>query len=522
MSVRESKASAGSDLGELALAELAGAVRGTAGEVEVIEPATGASMGTVPKSGADDVTEAYRRARQAQAGWAATPAGERAAIVSRLADLMLARRDQGLDIIQRETGKARLHAFEEMLEGVLSSQYYARHSAKLLAPHAVEGTFPVLTQAVELAHPRGVIGLISPWNYPLALCIDAVPALVAGNAVVHKADSQTPFSALWVRSLMVEAGLPPEVWQIVVGDPDDVGDPLVDGADYLAFTGSTKVGLSLSKRCGERLIGCSLELGGKNAMLVLADADVELAATAAIRACFGNAGQLCVGTERLLIDDSIYSSFIDRFLAKIGQLRLGSGLDYLSDVGSLTSKAQLDRVVTVVDQARAAGANVLVGGKPRPDLGPYFYEPTVLADLPRDASVDQDESFGPVVSVRPFTDLDEAIGMANDTEYGLNASVFSRDGELAHAVAARLDCGTVSINEGYAAAYASQGGTMGGRKMSGLGRRHGPTGLMRFTEAQTIASQHLVGFDPPAGMSAKTYASVITVALRVLKALRIR
>lgn len=517
MSVRESKAPAGGDLGELART-----VRGSAGEIEVVEPATGASMGRVQKSGSDDVVEAYRRARQAQVAWAGTAVAERAAILGRLADLMLARRDQGLDIIQRETGKARLHAFEEMLAAILSSQYYARHSAKLLAPRSVQGTFPVLTRAIELAHPRGVIGLISPWNYPLALCIDAVPALVAGNAVVHKADSQTPFSALWVRSLMVEAGLPPEVWQIVVGDPDEVGDPLVDGADYLAFTGSTKVGLSLSKRCGERLIGCSLELGGKNAMLVLADADIELAATAAIRACFGNAGQLCVGTERLLIDATVYPAFLDRFLDKIGMLRLGGGLDYLSDVGSLTSKAQLDRVVAVVDQARADGANVLIGGKARPDLGPYFYEPTVLADLPKDASADQDESFGPVVSVRPFSDLDEAIGQANDTEYGLNAAVFSRDHELAYGVAARLDCGTVSINEGYAAAYASQGGTMGGRKMSGLGRRHGPTGLMRFTEAQTIASQRLLGFDPPAGMSAKTYAGVIIGALRVLKALRIR
>ena len=504
------------------LSELASVVLGTAGQIEVIEPASGRPMADVPKSSADDVLEAYRRARQAQPDWAETPASDRAAIAGRLADLLLARRDQGLDIIQRETGKARLHAFEELIEGVLQSEYYARHGAKLLRPAGRQGTFPLLTQAIELAHPRGVIGLISPWNYPLALSMDAIPALVAGNAVVHKADSQTPFSALWLRSLMVEAGLPPEVWQIVVGDPDDIGHPLVDHADYLAFTGSTAVGRKLSTRCGERLIGCSLELGGKNAMLVLADADVELAATAAIRACFGNAGQLCVGIERLLVDEQVYSAFVSRFLDKISRLRLGTPLDFTSDVGSLTSKKQLERIAQVVERARSEGATVLTGGKARPDLGPFFFEPTVLADLPEGSSVDEDESFGPVVSLRSVAGVDEALRLANDTPYGLNGSVFGRDVDRARSVAARLDCGTVSINEGYAAAYGSQAAPMGGRKMSGLGRRHGPTGLLRFTEAQTIASQRLLGFDPPAGMSARTYTRVISGALRVIKALRIR
>ncbi len=503
-------------------AALARSARGTDGTIEVVEPATGRTMGAVPAAGADDVRAAYDQARAHQQAWARRPAAERAEVAGRLADLMLSRRDEGLDLIQRETGKARLHAFEELLEGVLSSQYYHRHAASLLQPRRVEGTFPVLTQAVELAHPRGVIGLISPWNYPLALSMDAIPALVAGNAVVHKADSQTPYSALWVRSLMVEAGLPPEVWQIVVGDPDEIGDPLVEGADYLAFTGSTEVGLSLSKQCGERLIGCSLELGGKNPMLVLADADLELAATAAIRACFGNAGQLCVGIERLLVDASVYPEFTEKLLARVAGLRLGFGLGYDHDVGSLTSKSQLDRIVGVVERARGEGATVLAGGRARPELGPFFFEPTVLADLPEGASVDAEESFGPVVSVRPVRSVEEAVRLANDTEYGLNAAVFSRDSRLAHEVAARLDCGTVSINEGYAAAYGSQGGSMGGRKMSGLGRRHGPTGLLRFTEAQTIASQHLVGFDPPGPVSAAGYTKLISGALRVLRAVGIR
>ncbi|MBA8794432.1 succinate-semialdehyde dehydrogenase/glutarate-semialdehyde dehydrogenase [Friedmanniella endophytica] len=501
---------------------LAAGVLGSAGRIEVVEPATGDVLGVVPRSSADDVERAYARARAGQRGWAARSPRQRAAVAGRLADLMLHRRDVGLDLLQRETGKTRAHAFEELVEAVLSSQYYARHTARLLRPERRQGTFPLLTQAVELHHPRGVIGLISPWNYPLALSMDVLPALMAGNAVVHKADSTTPFSALWIRSLMIEAGLPAEVWQVVVGDPDEIGDPLIDHADYVAFTGSTEAGRRIAARCGERLIGCSLELGGKNPMLVLSDADLELAATAAVRACFGSAGQLCVGIERILVEEPVYTAFVSRFVERVRGLRLGAPLGFGADVGSLASARQLDRITALVDRARAEGATVLAGGEPRPDAGPWFYAPTVLADVPADSTVEREETFGPVVTVRPVPDVEAGIAAANDTVYGLNAAVFGRDVSRARAVAARIEAGTVSINEGYAAAYGSQGAPMGGRKASGLGRRHGPSGLLRFTEPQTVASQHLVGFDAPPALGERRYVDLVSRALLLTRRLHVR
>lgn len=497
-------------------------VRATGTPVETITPATGERLHSLPQSTTADVDAAFVAARAAQRSWATVPPQKRVKPFLRLADMLLSRKDEGLDILQWETGKSRLHGFDEICDAMTSTLYYARHAPKLLKPARRRGAFPGFTRTYEYAHPKGVVATITPWNYPMTLAVDVVPALIAGNAVVHKPDNQTALSSVWPRALLIEAGLPPELWQVVLGDPSVVGSALIDNADYVGFTGSTNAGRAIGERATQRLIGCSLELGGKNPMIVLADADLDKTVPVASRACFANAGQLCVSIERIYVDSSIYDDFVARFARHVKEMRLGFALDYSTDMGSLTSERQLSRVIDQVESAVAAGAKVVTGGRPRPDLGPFFFEPTVLVDVPPDAPLYREETFGPVVAVYPYNSEHEAISLANDSEYGLNASVFSRHTRHARDVAKAIKTGTVNINEGYASAYLSQGAPMGGMKASGIGRRHGPGGLLKYTEPQTVASQHVVGFDAAFGMDSRQHVELLTRLLKSFKTLHIR
>ncbi|HEY9290987.1 MAG TPA: succinic semialdehyde dehydrogenase [Microlunatus sp.] len=468
------------------------------------------------------VERAFAAARQARAGWAATDPKRRAEPFLTLHRLLLDHREEILDVIQDETGKARGNAAEEFMDAANSILFYARKAPALLRPRRRPGAMPVLTKTYEYARPRGVVAVITPWNYPFALAADVVPALLAGNTVVHKPDSKTPRSSLLLRDYAIQAGLGPEVWQVVLGEPAEIGDALIDGADYVSFTGSTRAGRAIAERCAQRLIGCSLELGGKNPMIVLDDADLDRAVTAALRACFGNAGQLCIGIERIYVDRSIQGEFLRRMVTATKMLRLGRGLDYTADVGSLISQAQLDRVSGMVDRAVQAGARVATGGRARPDIGPYFYEPTILTGVAADAEVSTEEVFGPVVTVTGFGNDAEAIRLANDSRYGLNAAVFGSNPARARSIAERIEAGMVNINEGYASAYASAA-PVGGRKQSGLGRRHGIQGLMEYTEPQTVSSQHhLIGFDPVAGISREQFVDLLLGGLRAMRNLHIR
>ena len=507
---------------QLSAADLTAAVVRSSGAetVTACAPFTGEPLAEVPVSTPDDVIRAYDVARAAQHPWADRPLAERTAVFLRLHDLVLDRQDEVLDLVQLETGKARRHALEELIDVALTARHYARTARRYLAPVRHSGIVPVLSSAHELHHPKGVVGIVSPWNYPLTLAVtDAIPAFVAGNAVVHKPDTQTALTALWIRALAVEAGLPPDLWQVVLGDGPVVGRAVVDGGDFVCFTGSTPVGREVAERCARRLVGCSLELGGKNPMLVLPDADLDRAAGGAVRDCFSNAGQLCVSMERLYLVESVHDAFLDRFLARVRALRLGSELTYGPDMGSLISAAQLDRVSAHVDDAVAKGATVLAGGHARPDLGPWFYEATVLTGVTEEMALCRAETFGPVVSVRAVRDVDEAVALANDSEFGLNASVWGRDVGDARQVAARLRTGTVSINETYAAAWGATRSPMGGVKDSGLGRRHGRDGILKYTDSQTVAVQRLHGFAPPPSVSWDTWARGFSVSLRALKAL---
>ncbi|MFE7525738.1 succinic semialdehyde dehydrogenase [Kitasatospora sp. NPDC057542] len=507
------------------VARLAAGVTAT-GEPDLVEtaaPLTGERLASLPQSTPADVEVAFQLARRAQAAWAALPVRRRAAVLLRFHDLLLRRQDEVLDLIQAETGKARLHAFEEVLAVAMAARHYGRAAHGYLKDKRRGGALPVLTHAVEARRPKGVIGHISPWNYPLELSIgDALPAFVAGNAVVNKPDTQTALTALWARELLVEAGLPADLWQVVIGDGPVIGPAVVEHADYVSFTGSTRTGRDVAQRAAARLVGASLELGGKNAMLVLADADLDAAAAGAVRACFSSAGQLCISIERLLVHRSVADEFLERFAARTRALRLGGGLAYGADMGSLVSVRQLETTTRHVDEAVKAGATVVAGGRARPDLGPFFFEPTILDGVTPDMAVCAEETFGPVVSLYRFDTDEEAVAAANSTPYGLNSSVWTRNLRRGRTVAARLRTGTVNVNEAYAAAYGSVGSPMGGMGDSGLGRRHGAEGILRFTEAQTIATQRLLPIAPSFGLDDKQFAAVMTGGLRALKALRFK
>ncbi|MGC5343350.1 succinic semialdehyde dehydrogenase [Streptomyces sp. DT171] len=504
------------------IARLTRGVVGT-GRTTSHTPLTGAELAELPESTPEDVATAFERARAAQPAWAATPVRARAAVLRRFHDLVLDRQSEVLDLIQLETGKARLHAHEEVQAVTVAARHYGLKAPAYLRPRRHTGVVPVLTKVTELRQPRGVVGQIAPWNYPFELSVgDALPAFVAGNAVVMKPDTETALTALWARDLLIEAGLPAEVFQVVLGEGPVVGPEVVRHADYVSFTGSTRTGREVARGAADRLVGVSLELGGKNAMLVLADADVEKAATGAVRACFSSAGQLCISVERLYVHASVADDFLARFAARTKAMRLGGALAYGADMGSLAGERQLETVVRHVEEAVEKGATLVAGGVARPDIGPLFYEPTILDGVEAPMAVCSEETFGPVVSVYRFTDEDEAVALANATPYGLNASVWTRDGRRGHRVAARLRTGTVNINEGFASAYGSVRSPMGGMKDSGLGRRHGSEGILKYTEAQTVAQQRLMPLAPAFGMDDEKYAALMSRSLKAMKVLRLR
>ncbi len=483
----------------------------------LVSPATGQPLGNIPTSTVEDVATAFARSRESARDWALSSFEERSSVLMALHDLILDRREEIMDLICWESGKARIHAFDEPLHVALTARYYARTLERHLAPKRRDGVVPFLTQIEEHRFPKGVVAIISPWNYPFTMAlVDGIAAIAAGNGVVSKPDHHTPLSALFGLQLLEEAGLPEGLWQMVTGEGKVLGTPMIERADYVCFTGSTATGKIIARQCADRLIGCSLELGGKNPILVLRDADLDRAAEGAVRAAFSNGGQLCVSTERLYVAKEVHDAFVEKFVARATSMRLAAGLEWGIDMGSLISAEQLKTVSDHVDDAVRHGARVLAGGRARPDLGPYFYEPTILDGVTPDMACHGDETFGPVISVYSFSSEDEAVDLANEGDYGLNAAVFSRDNRRARAIANRIKCGTVNVNEAFSATFASLDAPMGGMRSSGLGRRQGAEGIHRYTEVQSVATQYLLRFGPHWGLTDQAYAAVMTAAVRLL------
>ena len=503
-----------------AVEELLGGATLGAGEpdetVRTRAPYTGEPITGIPCAPPAAIEAAVERARAAQPAWADRTVAERASVVADVGEAV--RKDDRalLDLVQYETGKSRWDAFEEVLDVVATADHYATNAAHYARPDRRAGAIPGLTKTVVHHHPHGVVGLIAPWNYPLTLAVsDALPALLAGNAVVLKPALETTLTALRLRELVLDAGVPPACFQVVPGRGPDLGPAVVEHCDYVGFTGSTAAGREVAAAAGEALTPVSLELGGNNPLVVLPEADVERAAMGAVRACFANAGQLCIATERVYAHEAVFEEFREAFLAATERLTLGGTYDFGPDVGSLISASHRDEVEETIEAAREAGATVLAGGRRREDVGPWFYEPTVLTDVDPDLAVACEETFGPVATLQAVPDEETAVERANDTDYGLHASVWAGDAARGEAVAGRIDAGTVCVNDAYVAAWGSIGAPMGGRDDSGIGRRHGREGFETYTESQTVATQRCHPLVRPDWLPTRLAAGGVRAALRV-------
>ena len=453
-------------------------------------------------------------ARLAQKEWAKVPVRTRAGIFLRFSKLVLARQDQILDVIQEETKKNRLSAFEELLDTVQLTHYYGRRATSILKEQRRRGAFPIFTKTREVHRPVGVVGVITPWNYPFTLpATDVAPAVIAGNAVILLPDEMTPKIADLMLELMIESGLPKGVITIVHGGGRVHGSALIQEVDFVMFTGSTATGRIVAKQCAERLIPFSAELGGKNPMLVLSDADPVKAADGAVRACFSNSGQLCIAIERIYVVEKSYDEFLKHFVANTKAMKLGAGNDWEITMGPLISEKQFVRVRDQVNEAVSKGAKVEVGGKVRPDIDPTYFEPTILTNVSDGMELGRGETFGPVVAIYKVASDAEAIARGNDTDYGLNSSVWG--GAAAKRAAVQMESGSVNINEGFSAGFASHDAPMGGMKTSGLGRRHGREGLLKYTNSQTISVQRIVGIAPIGKQSNHAFAKLLTRLLGI-------
>ncbi|MFP3941495.1 MAG: succinic semialdehyde dehydrogenase [Thermoanaerobaculia bacterium] len=461
--------------------------------IPVRNPATGERVGAVPATLPGEVAAVVERARKAQNAWGEAPFHRRAAVVRRFHDLLLDEADRVMDTLQQETGKTRRDALSELVTVAGTARYYLAHGEDHLRDRRRQPAVPGLTSARVVHKPVGVAGLISPWNYPLLLPLgDSMPALLAGNAVVVKPSEITPLSAEIGRELLVASGLDPDLFQLVHGDGATVGQELIRHVDFIGFTGSTEVGRKVGTAAAENLIPFSLELGGKNPMIVLEDAPVADTVTGFLAGAFANSGQTCICTEQVFVESPVYDRFVRELVERVQGLEIGWSLDYDKDMGSLIGEDHTAKVWSHVEDAMAKGAEVLAGGRLRPDLGPCFLEPTLLAGTSPDMLASCEETFGPVVSIHRVANAEEALELANATPYGLNASVWGGDGRRARQVARRLETGSAGVNSTLLI-YNTFDAPMGGVKHSGLGRRHGEHGILRFTQEQSIVESFSTG-----------------------------
>jgi acyl-CoA reductase-like NAD-dependent aldehyde dehydrogenase len=459
-----------------------------AGDIPVENPATGEVIAHVPDLSAEQVAQLARRGRAAQPAWEALGFEGRGRVLRRAQKWMTEHVDDVIATIQSETGKTYEDALiAEVLYGAAAFGFWAEYAPKYLADeHVKSSSLFVKGKKLILRHrPLGLIGVIGPWNYPLTNSFgDCIPALAAGNSVILKPSEITPLTSLMLAEGMRACGLPEDVLQIATGR-GATGAAVVDEVDMVMFTGSTATGKKIMAKAAETLTPVSLELGGKDPMIVMADADLDRAAHHALYYGMFNCGQTCISIERVYVEEPVYDEFVRKVVDEARTLRQGPPAGPGSvDVGSLTFPPQVETVAEHVDDAVAKGAKVLAGGK-RPQRPGLWYEPTVLVDVDHSMKCMTDETFGPTLPIMKVKDTEEAIRLANDSPYGLNAAVFSRDRGRAESVARRLEAGAVCINDALLN-YTALELPMGGAKASGLGYRHGPGGIRKFCQHQTL------------------------------------
>ncbi len=471
-----------------------------ADRIPSLNPATGETESWVEATPSDQVASIVARARAAQKNWALRPIGDRCRLLNVLREKIFASRNEFADAVVRESGKPRAEAlFSDIFVSLDTAAYLAANAAQILATERIpHHNIAAKAKSGELRQePLGVIGIISSWNYPLAIPLgQIIPAVVAGNAVVCKTSDFTPQCGALIEKLFVNAGIPKDLVTVIQGGAE-VGRALIDAApDKILFTGSVETGRRVAEACATRLIPTVLELGGKDAMVVLADANLEIAASGAVWGSFTNCGQVCLSVERIFVEQSIADKFAALCVEKTKKLRLGPGTDLSTDVGPLIRPQHVERMTALIEDATARGAKVLGGGNPRPDLGPNFFEPTVIIDVDSGSRLFQEETFGPILAIQRVASADEAVTRANDSRFALAASVWTSDAARGRAIAAQLRAGAVMINDAisyYAIAEAPHGGC----GLSGWGRTHGKTGLLEMVQTKYIDVDRMPGRAKP-------------------------
>jgi acyl-CoA reductase-like NAD-dependent aldehyde dehydrogenase len=456
--------------------------------IEVENPATGQVIRSLPVTPPDEVAELVARARAAQPAWEALGFEGRARVLRRMQKWMIDNAERVIETIVDESGKTYEDAsIVELSYGAGACGFWAKRAPKYLADERVRTTSPfVLGRKLLVRYgPVGVVGVIGPWNYPLTNNFgDAIPALAAGNAVVLKPSQTTPLTSLLLAEGVRECGLPHDAIQVVIGG-GDAAQLMIDEVDFVMFTGSTATGKKVMARAAETLTPVGLELGGKDPMIVLADADLERAANAATYYAMQNGGQTCVSIERVYVEAPIYDRFVDAVTERVKALRQGPPDGPASvEVGAMTFAPQLDLVREHVEQARQAGARITAGGNVREGSG-RFFEPTVLADVDHSMTAMTEETFGPTLPIMKVADADEAVRLANDSPYGLGSSVWTKDRARGEEIARRIESGYACVNDANVNYFAYEL-PMGGWKDSGLGVRHGAAGIRKYTRQQAI------------------------------------
>ncbi|HKW35077.1 MAG TPA: aldehyde dehydrogenase family protein [Candidatus Acidoferrum sp.] len=454
-----------------------------------INPATGQVLAHIEKTPREMVGRCVTLARAAQKEWAKVPVRERCKRLDKLREVMMATRNELADAVVNESGKPRVEAlFADLFVALDSAEYWSKHATAALRTERVpHHSIAAKAKSGRLAYePLGVIGIISSWNYPLAIPMSqAIPAVAAGNAVVCKSSDFTPQCGALIEKAFRDAGFPQDLVAVIQGG-GEVGQALIEAnPDKVLFTGSVATGRRVAEACATRLIPSVLELGGKDAMIVLADADLEVASSAAVWGSYTNCGQVCLSVERLFVEPSIAEQFAGLCMEKTKKLRLGPGSDPATDIGPLIRPQHVQRMLDLVEDALGRGAKVLCGGNTRPDLGPNFFEPTVITGVDSSMRLFQEETFGPILAMQTVKDAEEAIRRANDSPFALAASIWTKDAKKGQAIAQRLRAGAVMVNDAisyFGIAEAPHGGC----GASGWGRTHGRAGLMEMVQTKYV------------------------------------